>query len=173
MGEASCQITAGWSLIRPRDAALDKFVDLMQSPFKQQFTTHAFLASLGSSLGISLLVLAAFCVLRPYNSLVYAPKLRYADEKRAPPAIDKGYFSWTQPLIKCHEADLMDKIGMDATIFLRFGGPGAWRVNGRGADGWNRFMRLCRTLFFYLSILGCVIMIPVNVRLGAPPHRYI
>ena len=124
MGDESCQITTGWSLIRPRDVALDNFLNLLQSPFKQVFTTHAFLASLGSSLGISLLVLATFCLLRPYNSLVYAPKLRYADEKRAPPAIGKGYFSWMQPLIKCHEADLVDKIGMDATIFLRFGSSG-------------------------------------------------
>ena len=132
--------------------ALDKFLGLVQSPFKQSFTTNAFLASLGTSLGISLLVFCVWCLLRPYHSLVYAPKLRHADEKRAPPAIGKGYFSWIKPLMKCHEEDLVDKIGMDATIFLRF-------------------MRLCRTLFFFLGILGCVVMIPVNVRLVArfPP----
>jgi hypothetical protein len=149
MAEDSCQITNGLSVLRRQTTgadALNKFLSLVQSPFKQSFTTDAFMASLGTSLGISLLVFTIWCLLRPYHSLVYAPKLRHADETRAPPAIGKGYFSWVQPLIKCHEKDLVDKIGMDATIFLRF-------------------MRLCRTLFFYLGILGCLVMIPVNVRL--------
>ncbi|KAF8535565.1 hypothetical protein BDD12DRAFT_892516 [Trichophaea hybrida] len=156
MAVDSCQITNGLSVLRRRATgadALTKFLSLVQSPFKQSFTTDAFLASLGTSLGISLLVFIAWCVLRPYHSLVYAPKLRHADEKRAPPTIGKGYFSWVQPLLKCHEKDLVDKIGMDATIFLRF-------------------MRLCRTLFFYLGILGCLVMIPVNVSCNLKNEAY-
>ncbi|KAG0640851.1 hypothetical protein HOY80DRAFT_1040774 [Tuber brumale] len=123
---------------------LKKFLDLVQSPFRQSFTTEAFFASLGTSLGISAAILLGWCLIRPYNTVVYAPKLRHADDKRAPPQISKGWFSWFRPLIKCHESDLVDKIGLDAIVFLRF-------------------LRMCRTIFFFLGLIGCLVMIPVNV----------
>lgn len=140
----SCQSSStALSLVR-RETNFDNLINLLQSSFKQTFTTNAFLASLGTSFGISALMMATWILVRPYHSNVYAPKLRHADKDRAPPAIDKGFFSWLNPLIKCHEMDLVDKIGMDATIFLRF-------------------MRMCRSLFCVLAILGCAVMIPVNV----------
>lgn len=123
---------------------LKKFLDLVQSPFRQSFTTEAFLASLGTSLGISAAILLGWCLIRPYNTAVYAPKLRQGDDKHAPPQISKGWFSWFQPLVKCHESDLVDKIGLDAIVFLRF-------------------LRMCRTIFFFLGLIGCLVMIPVNV----------
>ncbi|KAF3936207.1 hypothetical protein ABW19_dt0204083 [Dactylella cylindrospora] len=79
---------------------------------------------------------------QPLNTVVYAPRLKHADEKHAPPPIDKGYFSWLKPLIKCHEDDLVDKIGLDATVFLRF-------------------LRMLRNLFAVLSIFA-VVLIGVN-----------
>jgi hypothetical protein len=156
MDDGSCQFTTGVSLLRRQttgDPALNRFLQLVQSPFKQSFTTNAFLASLGTSIGISLSIFGVWCALRPYNTLVYAPKLRHADSKHAPPPIGKGLFSWFPPLLKCHEADLVDKIGMDATIFLRF-------------------MRLCRTMFFFLGIIGCLVMIPVNVTCNLKNEQY-
>ncbi|KAI5800937.1 hypothetical protein FPQ18DRAFT_63753 [Pyronema domesticum] len=147
MAEGSCQVTTGLSLMRRQmtgKETLDNFLRLVQSPFKQQFTTDAFLASLGTSIGVSTIIFLIWCTLRPYHQLVYAPKLRHADEKHAPPMIGKGYFSWFAPLIKCKEDDLVEKIGMDATVFLRF-------------------IRLCRNLFFWLGLLGVIVIIPVNV----------
>lgn len=148
MADESCGITSPYSLLLRRqtnDANLNRFLNLLQSSFRQTFSTDAFLASLGSSLGISALIFLAWCLVRPYHSVVYAPKLRHADSKHAPPPVGKGYFSWLAPLVKCHEDDLINMgMGLDAVIFLRF-------------------MRLCRTLFFCLGILGCIIMIPVNV----------
>lgn len=142
----SCFINAASSVLTRREAddKLKLFLDLVQSPFRQQFATDAFFASLGSSLGISLIILFAWCLIRPYHSVVYAPKLRNADKKHAPPTIDKGYFAWFKPLIKCHEADLVDKLGLDAIVFLRF-------------------LRMCRMIFFCLGVIGCLVMIPVNV----------
>jgi hypothetical protein len=129
---------------REMDQKLSLFLNMVQSPFRQEFSTDAFFASLGSSLGISAAILLAWCLVRPYNSVVYAPKLRNADEKHAPPRIEKGYFAWLTPLLKCHEADLLPKLGLDAIVFLRF-------------------LRMCRNIFFVLAILGCAVMIPVNV----------
>lgn len=126
------------------DKTLQEFLTLVQTPFRQQFSTDAFFASLGSSLGISLIILLSWCLIRPYHSAVYAPKLRNADQKYAPPAIEKGYFAWFKPLIKCQEVDLIDKLGLDAIVFLRF-------------------LRMCRTIFLCLSVIGCLVVIPVNV----------
>lgn len=124
----------------------NKFLDLVSTEWSRNFATDAFLASLGTSLGVSAFLFLLWSLLRPHHSRVYAPKLRYAltTGKNPPPAPGKGYFSWLRPIAKCHEDDLVDKIGMDAVLFLRF-------------------TRFCRTVFAVLTVLGCCIMIPVNV----------
>jgi hypothetical protein len=48
-------------------------------------------------------------------------------------------------VFKTAEQEYVDKIGVDATIFLRFA-------------------RMCRNMFIVLAIVGCVILIPVNVK---------
>lgn len=98
---------------------------------------------MGSSIGITAGIALAFSFLRPYNSVVYAPKLKHADEKHAPPPIGKGIFAWIGPLWSTTEQDLVTLVGMDATLFMRF-------------------TRMCRDIFLILSVLGCCILIPIN-----------
>ncbi|KAL7269498.1 hypothetical protein RUND412_007840 [Rhizina undulata] len=143
--EGSCFAQGVGLLRRDTSAQLKAFLDLVQSPYRQDFSTDAFLASVGTSFGISAAILLAWCFVRPHNTVVYAPKVRTTDEKRQPPKIGSGLFSWLPPLIKCHEADLVGKIGLDACIFLRF-------------------LRMCRNIFLVLGVLGIVVMVPVNVR---------
>jgi len=104
-------------------------------------------AALGSSLGITAAIALCFSFVRPYNTVVYAPKLKHADEKHAPPPLGKGIFAWIKPLWSTTEKDLVTLVGMDATIFMRF-------------------TRMCRNLFVLLAILGCAILIPVNYNKG-------
>ena len=75
---------------------------------------------------------------------MYAPKTKIADEKHAPPPIGKGIFAWIKPIAQTKEDTLAEKIGLDATVFLRF-------------------TRMLRTMFLFLSLVGCGVMIPVNV----------
>ena len=89
------------------------------------------------------LITGIFSFLRPRNSVVYAPKLKYADEKHAPPEIGKGLFAWFGPVTRTKEAQLVEKLGMDGTVFLRF-------------------TRMCRNMFLVLSIISIVILIPAN-----------
>jgi hypothetical protein len=98
---------------------------------------------LGSSIGITAGIALAFSLLRPYNSVVYAPKLKHADEKHAPPPLGKGILAWVNPLWSTTEQDLVNLVGLDATVFMRF-------------------TRMCRNIFLVLSVLGCCILIPVN-----------
>jgi hypothetical protein len=102
---------------------------------------------LGSSLGFTVLLAIGFSLLRPYNSVVYAPKLKHADDKHAPPPMGKGIFAWFGPVIKTKEQDLINQIGLDATIFLRFA-------------------RMCRNIFLVLSVIGCGVLIPTYLTEG-------
>jgi hypothetical protein len=99
---------------------------------------------LGTSIGFTLLLGLGFSLLRPYNSIVYAPKLKIADDKHAPPAVGKGIFAWLGPVLKTKEQDLIIQIGLDATVFLRI-------------------LRMCRNIFIVLAVLGCAILIPINI----------
>ncbi|KAK3389510.1 hypothetical protein B0H63DRAFT_100603 [Podospora didyma] len=120
-----------------------EFLELLQSPFSTQIQQGSVFAALGSSLGVTAAIAIVFSFLRPYNSVVYAPKLKHADEKHAPPPLGRGVFAWIAPLWSTSEQDLVNLIGMDATIFMRF-------------------TRMCRNLFAILTVIGCSILIPVN-----------
>ena len=109
-----------------------------------QFHQTAVLSALGYSVGTMILITLAFSVLRPHNSVVYAPKLKYADDKHAPPRIGKGIFAWFWPVASIKEAELVEKVGLDATIFLRF-------------------TRMCRNIFSLGAVIAVAILLPANV----------
>lgn len=112
-----------------------------------QTGNDAVLAGLITSISFTLLLAVGFSFLRPYNSIVYAPKLKVADEKHAPPALGRGVLAWLGPVLKTNEQDLIQLVGLDATIFLRF-------------------QCLLRNLFLALTLIGCGILVPVNLING-------
>ena len=91
-----------------------------------------------------ILITLLFSFLRPHHSVVYAPKTRHADDKHAPPPIGNGLFAWFIPVAKTREAELVEKVGLDGTVFLRF-------------------TRMCRNMFLIMSVIGCAIIIPANI----------
>lgn len=56
-------------------------------------------------------------------------------------------FDWIAPVVMTKEQQLVDKIGMDATLFLRFG-------------------RMSRNIFFCVTVVGCGVIIPLNLIAG-------
>lgn len=112
-----------------------------------KFIQESLWASLGTSIGFTALIAIGFCLLRPYNSVVYAPKLKHADDKHAPPPLGHGIFAWVGPVLKTKEQDLVLQIGLDATIFLRF-------------------TRMCRNIFLLVTAVGCGVLIPINLTKG-------
>ncbi|KAI9813727.1 MAG: Transmembrane protein 63C [Thelocarpon impressellum] len=146
----------GSPLLGRRDdkpSSADQLLKLAQNPFQSQasgpFVANAFWASLATSLGITLFIALCFSLLRPHVTSVYAPKLKSADAKHAPPELGRGFFAWVTPLRKKKEADLVEQIGLDATVFLRF-------------------TRMCRNLFLVMSVIGCGVLIPTNVAGSLP-----
>ncbi|CAI7617910.1 unnamed protein product [Penicillium discolor] len=122
----------------------DTFLELIANPFRSAFTVTAIWASLGTSIGVTVLLALLFSLVRPRHSLVYAPKVKHADLKHTPPPVGKGFFAWVKPVINTREPQLIETVGLDAAIFLRF-------------------TKMCRNIFIFLSIIGCLVMIPVNV----------
>ncbi|KAI1325142.1 hypothetical protein F5Y16DRAFT_411625 [Xylariaceae sp. FL0255] len=129
-----------------RDSAssTDQFLNLISSPFNTALSQKAFFISFGYSFGAALLFALLFCLLRPHNAPVYAPRLKHADAKHRPPPVEKGVFSWVEPVVKTKEQVLAEKIGPDATLFLRF-------------------TTMSRNIMFILSIVGCGVYIPLNI----------
>jgi hypothetical protein len=132
--------------LRQRDdpSGAEQFLKLIQDPFKSAFQINAVWASLGASAGISILLALLFSLFRPRHTLVYAPKVKHADRRHTPPPVGKGFFAWMRPVLRTREPDLVECIGLDATVFLRF-------------------TKMCRNIFIILSIIGCGVMIPVNI----------
>ena len=56
-------------------------------------------------------------------------------------------FAWVIPVIRTKEQDLIQQVGLDATIFLRF-------------------TRMCRNMLVIIAVIGCLILIPTNLSLG-------
>jgi hypothetical protein len=147
------------------ESGTDKFLDLIADPFQaevspfsiyhvrsQTYTTqvqeNSIYAAIVYSFVISGLLVVVFCFLRPRNSRVYAPRAKHADEKHRPLLLDKKPFSWLSAVKDVKEQDLVDKIGLDAVIFLRF-------------------LRMIRNIFCVLTAIGCGILIPINVVGGS------
>ncbi|KAK2614282.1 hypothetical protein N8I77_001127 [Diaporthe amygdali] len=105
--------------------------------------TSSVWASLASSLGVTAAVVLLFSFFRPYHTVVYAPKLKHADESRAPPPLGKGPFSWIPPLWQTTEKDMIRLAGLDAVIFLRF-------------------INMLRNMFVIMAVIGCAVLVPVN-----------
>lgn len=112
-----------------------------------QIQINAFFASLGVSLGITAALTLLFSFLRPHHRLIYAPRVKYTDTSHAPPPVGSGPFSWVVPVAKAKEDMLLEKLGLDAVVFLRFA-------------------RMLRNIFCVLGAIGVAIMIPVNIGTG-------
>ncbi|GFN14546.1 hypothetical protein AtubIFM55763_008282 [Aspergillus tubingensis] len=132
------------SALQQRDDPTEQFLKLISNPFSSAFQVNAIWASLATSAGFSILLALLFSLFRPRHSVVYAPKVKHADNKHTPPPVGRGFFAWLKPVLRTKEPALVDCIGLDATMFVRF-------------------TKMCRNIFIFLSIIGCGLMIPLNL----------
>ncbi|KAF9348695.1 hypothetical protein BGX26_012919 [Mortierella sp. AD094] len=104
----------------------------------------ALAVNLGTNVALSLITLGAFCWLRPKNGVIYARKYKSSPQDKRAPKLDEGYFSWMGPVWSCPDEVLVEKIGLDAVVFIRF-------------------VRMCRNAFLIMAIVGCCVLIPINI----------
>lgn len=75
---------------------------------------------------------------------MYAPKLKFSDDKSRPKPLSKHPFAWIKFVLKCKEDEYLDKSGLDAVVYIRF-------------------IAMCRNIFAILSVLGVLVILPINV----------
>ncbi|KAI5360783.1 Putative calcium-dependent channel, 7TM region phosphate [Septoria linicola] len=129
-------------------AATDEFLKALSDPFASALLAESALASLVTSIVLTIVLGLLFCFLRPYNNVVYATRAKYADSKHQPPPINKGLLGWVKPVIQTKEQELVRTVGIDAAVFMRV-------------------CRMLRNIFTALAVIGCGIIIPVNLRVSA------
>jgi len=125
-------------------STVDEFLNLISDPFQQQIQANSIYASIIWSFAVSGGLFFTFCFLRPRHNAVYAPRAKHADEKHAPPPLGRGFFSWLKSARGGDEQQLVERIGLDAVVFLRF-------------------IRMLRNIFLLLTVVGCGVLIPINV----------
>lgn len=121
---------------------LDKFID--ETTSQRTLAPVAVASQVALMAGVSLATIILFNVLRPRNKIVYEPKVKYHVGDKVPPRASDSFLGWVSPLLHTKEPELVDKIGLDAAIFLRFN-------------------RLCRWLFLAIAAATCAILLPINV----------
>lgn len=79
------------------------------------------MAAFGFQIGICAGLLITFSVVRPWLKAVYEPRLFFAtDESKKPPLLSLKPLAWLWPAYYTSEMEMIDQIGMDAIMFLRF-----------------------------------------------------
>ncbi|KAG6007716.1 hypothetical protein E4U21_005677 [Claviceps maximensis] len=122
-----------------------EMLELLQNPFiTSRLAVTSVYSALATSFGVTVFIALCFSFIRPYHQAIYAPKSKHADEKHAPPPIGKAPWAWITPLLHTKEVAMMQQIGMDATIFLRF-------------------TRMLRNMFLVLALVGISILLPVYI----------
>jgi len=105
----------------------------------------ALLINFAIVIGISVVTLITFSVLRPRNKLIYEPRRKYyTAEKTRAPNIGTGFLAWLGPIIRMKEDEVFERSGLDAVVLLRF-------------------MRMCRWIFTVVALLTCAVLIPISV----------
>lgn len=125
-------------------SSTDALLNLIADPFSTEVQSNSIYAALIWSFAVSGLLFLLFVLLRPRDSHVYARRLKVADEKHAPRPLSRHLFGFIPAIRDVHEQEMVEKVGLDATIFLRF-------------------LRMLRNLFLVLSVIGCAVVIPVNL----------
>lgn len=54
------------------------------------------------------------------NKKTYEPKVHFSDPKKKPEPLGTDPLAWIKPILNLSEAELVDKLGLDAVMFLKF-----------------------------------------------------
>lgn len=76
--------------------------------------------------------------------IVYEPKVKYHVGDKQPPRISDSLLGWLPPVLHTKEPELVDKIGLDAAIYLRF-------------------LRMLRWMFTAIVAICGAVLVPVDI----------
>ncbi|KAF9374575.1 hypothetical protein CPB97_012018 [Podila verticillata] len=93
---------------------------------------------------VGLAIFIAFCIVRHWSRKIYQPRTYLVPAEVRAPVLPVGIFSWVTTSFKITDNDLLERIGLDAYMYLRF-------------------LRMSAVLFGGFTLIGIPILIPINV----------
>ncbi|KAF9945796.1 hypothetical protein BGZ72_000959 [Mortierella alpina] len=93
------------------------------------------------SIALGLGALLAFCALRTRWVVMFAPRTKL--RRKTPPILSSTFFGWIPQLMRIPEAEMLECVGLDAVMLLRF-------------------FAMASKLFFCCLIPGLLVILPVN-----------
>ncbi|KAF9983038.1 hypothetical protein BGZ75_005480 [Mortierella antarctica] len=120
------------------DAAKQKGADASISTFNSALVFNAV---------VGVAVFAAFCIVRRWNRKIYQPRTYLVKEDVRSPELPQGIFSWITASFRINDSELVNRIGLDAYMFVRF-------------------QRMCAMLFTAFTLVAIPIIIPINLVNG-------
>ncbi|KAF9904523.1 hypothetical protein EC991_002631 [Linnemannia zychae] len=107
-------------------------------------STSTFVSALIFNGAIGIGLYFAFSIIRNWNKRIYQPRTYLVNPENRSPELAGGLLKWVEASIRIHDNMLVDRIGLDAYMFLRF-------------------LRMSAILFSAFTLIGIPILIPLNV----------
>ncbi|KAF9570609.1 hypothetical protein EC968_001634 [Mortierella alpina] len=120
------------------DAAKQKGTDASISTFN---------SALVFNFVVGVAIFCAFCIVRRWNRKIYQPRTYLVKEDIRSPELPQGIFSWITASFRINDSELVNRIGLDAYMFVRF-------------------QRMCAMLFTAFTLVAIPILIPINLVNG-------
>ncbi|KAG0033228.1 hypothetical protein BGZ81_009091 [Podila clonocystis] len=122
--------------------------DPVQSQQNADSSIGAFTSSLLVNTIVAAAMFVAFCIVRHWNRKIFQPRTYLVPEDVRSPPLPPGIFSWITASFSVKDNELLEKVGLDAYMFLRF-------------------LRMSAMFFAGCTLLGIPILIPLNVINGS------
>ncbi|KAF9941856.1 hypothetical protein BGZ65_000942 [Modicella reniformis] len=113
-------------------------------PNDSNVSVKAFTSSLLFNAAIGAGFFVAFCIVRHWSKKIYQPRTYLVSKDIQSPELPAGAFSWITASFKVKDTELLEKVGLDAYMFLRF-------------------LRMSGFLFAGCTVLAIPILIPLNM----------
>ncbi|KAF9925011.1 hypothetical protein FBU30_005145 [Linnemannia zychae] len=127
---------------------MDSVSEPITSNNEQNVTVKAFFSALFFNMAVGIGIFVAFLIVRHWSKKIYQPRTYLVAKDIRSPPLPPGAFSWITASFKVKDTELLEKVGLDAYMFLRF-------------------LRMSAMLFAGFTLLGVPILIPINVIGGA------
>ncbi|KAF9143934.1 hypothetical protein BGX30_014323 [Mortierella sp. GBA39] len=121
--------------------------DLGDEQTSQDASVATFVSALLFNGAVGIVIYFAFSIIRNWNKRVYQPRTYLVNEEIRSPELTGGLLKWIDASIRVHDNQLVDRIGLDGYVFLRF-------------------LRMSAILFSGFTLIGIPILIPLNVING-------
>ncbi|ORX93606.1 DUF221-domain-containing protein [Basidiobolus meristosporus CBS 931.73] len=107
-------------------------------------STESFISSFLFNMVIAGAIYVAYAGVRLLDKSIYQPRTYMVDDEKRPPKLSPNPFSWLLEVYHTPDKVLLSRVGMDAYVFLRF-------------------LRMCFYLFFSITVISLVILLPINI----------